>query len=116
ALHHGDLIEFGPLTLSFGQRAEASDAALEAAIASAPHDDRLRLVYADWLQERSDPLGARMAAASRAQPGDDDEWLDGLARELSDQQLELQWRMGMLDGAALRESFNSRAAFRMTLV
>jgi len=37
--------------------AEARDAALEAAIASAPEDAGGYLVYADWLQQRGEPRG-----------------------------------------------------------
>src|SRR4051794_27520062 len=44
----------------FGRRGEAvgEDEAFVAAIRAQPTDDTLRLVYADWLDERDDPRGA----------------------------------------------------------
>jgi uncharacterized protein (TIGR02996 family) len=104
-LHQGDLIGAGAQVLGFGDRLEVINPALEAQIARSGRElEEPWLVYADWLQEQSDPLGARIAGATV----DDDAWLDGLWRESAAGDLEVQWRRGMIEAAVLRSSQLSR--------
>jgi uncharacterized protein (TIGR02996 family) len=58
------------------------DASFVQAIADAPFDESLRVVYADWLEERSDPRGEylRIEAAFRTLPRDALEVLAGYKR------------------------------------
>jgi uncharacterized protein (TIGR02996 family) len=52
------------------------------AVLAAPRDDAVRLVYADWLEERGDPRGAflRLEVALVATPADDPQRSNLLAR------------------------------------
>lgn len=93
-LHHGDLISIGGVELAFGYFSEAHEPNLETAIARDPGADEPWLVYADWLQERGDPLGERIA---QPLPATDAFWLEGL------DPVEVTWRRGVLRRAVFRE-------------
>src|SRR6266542_2185481 len=52
--------------LQFGSRARMSEEdAFVAAILAAPHDDTARLVFADWLEDHSDPRAGCLRLAAR---------------------------------------------------
>lgn len=63
------------------------EAAFLEAIRAAPSDDTLKLVYADWLDEREDPRGQilRLSVELRkvlANAEPDEEWLEWLAVQI----------------------------------
>ncbi len=69
-------------------------------------DDLPRLaVWADTLLEANDPLGERIARATKgdARPEDDLRWLGPLARPFIEGRLEVEWANGMLRRAVLRD-------------
>jgi carbon storage regulator len=56
------------------------EAAFVRAVVEEPADDGLRLIFADWLEERGDPLGEYLRLRCRlARLADDDPQRDGLA-------------------------------------
>jgi uncharacterized protein (TIGR02996 family) len=93
-----------PVTL-----AEARHPELERQLREAPDSSEPYLVYADWLQERSDPLGELIALGVASAHGAGDvaarferhlklheaRFLGGLARQLADRVV-LRWRYGMV--------------------
>jgi uncharacterized protein (TIGR02996 family) len=101
SLHHGDLISIdqGEVELVFGEFPEHREPNLEAAIARDPDSESGWLVYADWLQERGDPLGERIVRPHN--PASDPHWLEGLDA------IEVKWRHGMIEGAVFRESLGA---------
>ncbi|MBL8957876.1 MAG: FHA domain-containing protein [Myxococcaceae bacterium] len=104
ALHHGDIVEiaFGLVFRYFAhEETPVRGPRLEASIGDAPHDHGRWQVYVDWLLERGDPLGHRMAVG--ADGGDDDaRWLGPMARPWRAGNLELTWRHGFIHTATFR--------------
>jgi uncharacterized protein (TIGR02996 family) len=88
---------------------EARHPDLERQLREAPDSRELYLVYADWLQERADPLGELIALGIAAAGGADDavarferhlklheaRFLGGLARHLPNR-VALRWRHGLV--------------------
>jgi uncharacterized protein (TIGR02996 family) len=74
------------------------------AIAERPLDDALRLVYADWLLERGDPLGELIQREHRGEPtaARYAELAPRLLGELHGHVLCPSWRLGFLHGAVDR--------------
>lgn len=103
-LQHGDIVEIAHgLVFRYFAREDDKQRAprLEASIGDAPHDDGRWKVYLDWLLERGEGLGRRMALGPDG--GDDDaRWLGPMARPWRAGNLELTWRHGYIRTAALR--------------
>ncbi len=104
ALQHGDIVEIahGLVFRYFAwdeERARAPQ--LEASIGDAPHDEGRWRVYIDWLLERGDPLGRRMALGPDGSH-DDARWLGPMARPWRAGNLELTWRHGYVHTATFR--------------
>lgn len=103
-LLHGDLLMLGRVTLVFLEGHEARSAELEAAVEASPGDKAPLLVWADWLQEQHDPLGERISRAAGGAELANEPWTEGLWREESAGQLELEWKNGLVAGMTLRVS------------
>jgi uncharacterized protein (TIGR02996 family) len=103
-LQHGDIVEiaFGLVLRYFThEQPRVRSPVLESAIGDEPDDDSRWRVYADWLLEQGDPLGARMSAGDDG--GDDDaRWLEAMARPWRSGNLELTWRHGFVKSATVR--------------
>ena len=97
-LKGAEVVDLGDTLLVFNRREEDRNEALEAAIVAAPDDPGPWGVYSDWLQERGDALGDRIARPE----GGHATWLEGLAREAATGQLELVWNHGFVQKAVLR--------------
>lgn len=102
ALFRGDVIELGTTALRFDAEPPADDPALMAAIASAPDAPESWLVYSDWLLDRSDPLGERMARAYRGERVDHLPWLGPLWDAFVGGELEIEWHFGFIKRASVR--------------
>jgi uncharacterized protein (TIGR02996 family) len=90
----------------------ADDEAFMAAIRASPDDDWLRLVYADWLEERGDPRGEfiRVQLALARLPEHEERWAELAAREQDLlQRHQAKW-------ARPFEPFTYRRVFRRGLV
>ncbi|MEJ7597723.1 MAG: TIGR02996 domain-containing protein [Kofleriaceae bacterium] len=97
------------LTPPPGITVEARHAELEHQLRESPESREAHLVYADWLQERSDPLGELIALGVASASGDDDDlarferclkrheahFLGGVSGQLADR-LALRWRHGLV--------------------
>lgn len=107
-----ELVERYLTTPPSGEPASAAEARhpeLERQLREAPDHGELYLVYADWLQERADPLGELIAlgvAATRGTEGagarferhlklHEARFLGGLARQLA-HRVALRWRHGLV--------------------
>ena len=111
-LLHGEVLKLDGLELGFTREDELREPNLEEAIIRNPDAVEPWLVYADWLQERGDPLGQRMVQQRTART--DEHWLEGLWKK--DSELQVTWRHGMIERAALREGLGSeRGTLRSTL-
>ena len=89
--------------------ADARHPELERQLRESPDSREAHLVYADWLQEHSDPLGELIALGVASASGTDDElarferclklhearFLGGIAGQLADR-LALRWRHGLV--------------------
>ncbi len=98
-----------PSSEAVAAAADARHPELERQLLEAPDSRDLYLVYADWLQERGDPLGELIALGVAATGGPDDavarferhlrlheaRFLGGLARQLADR-VALDWRHGFV--------------------
>jgi uncharacterized protein (TIGR02996 family) len=103
-LEHGDIVEIGcGLVLRYYAREEVPlrHPQLEASIGDAPHDLGRWKVYADWLLDRGEPLGRRMAVGCDGGV-DDARWLGAMARPWRKGNVELTWRHGYIHTARLR--------------
>lgn len=103
-LQHGDIVEIAHgLVFRYVAREDHPRRApqLEASIGDAPHDALRWQVYTDWLLERGDPLGHRMAFGHDDSDGDA-RWLGPMARPWRAGNLELTWQRGWLKSARLR--------------
>jgi len=103
ALFHGDTLTFGSCVLRFGSEVQADDPVLREAIAQAPDAPEPWLVYADWLMERGDPLGERMAKARTGARLDHAPWLGPLWDSVLGGELELDWHLGFARRATFRQ-------------
>lgn len=103
ALFDGDVLQFGRAQLRFRSEVRAEDPVLKAAIASDPDAPEPWLVYADWLLERGDPLGERMAAARSGGRLDHASWLGPLGERLFQGELEIDWHLGLARRATFRQ-------------
>ncbi|MFT3835567.1 MAG: FHA domain-containing protein [Myxococcaceae bacterium] len=103
-LMHGDLLMLGRVSLVFLEGHEARSTELEAAVEASPGDRAPLLVWADWLQEQRDPLGERISRAVGGAELANEPWSEGLWREESAGQLELEWKNGLIAGVTLRVS------------
>lgn len=98
-LLHGDFFELPwgvVFRLLLREPAEARDDAMERALGD---DARTWAVYADWLHERGDPLGARITAP---RPEDDARWLGPLAGFAGRGELQVEWAHGLPRALVLR--------------
>ncbi|MBE2250861.1 MAG: FHA domain-containing protein [Myxococcus sp.] len=103
ALFDGDLLQFGRVELRFRSEVRADDPLLRDAIAREPDALEPWLVYADWLLERGDPLGERMAAARSGGRLDHASWLGPLGERLFQGELEIDWHLGLARRATFRQ-------------
>jgi len=107
-LAHNDVVEpeLGPV-FRFLMRPEGrSDPAVVAALAENPASNERLAVWADHLLERGSSLGERIQAALKGEqpsPEDSRRWLGPLARLEQQAKLDLKWRDGVLESAALRD-------------
>lgn len=107
-LAHNDVVEpeLGPV-FRFMLREEGSgDPRLAEQLAEEPSSPERLAVWADHLLERGSSLGERIQAALRGEPSSPEEsrrWLGPLARLEQQARLDLTWRGGMLESAALRD-------------
>lgn len=103
ALFDGDLLKFGRAELRFRSEVRADDPVLREAIARDPDALEPWLVYADFLLERGDPLGERMAAARSGGRLDHASWLGPLGDRLFQGELEIDWHLGLARRATFRQ-------------
>lgn len=103
ALFDGDRLRFGRAELLFRSEVRSDDPVLREAIAREPDSAEPWLVYADWLLERGDPLGERMAAARSGGRLDHASWLGPLAERLFQGELEIDWHLGFARRATFRQ-------------
>ncbi len=100
-LNHGDCFELPwgvVFRLLLREPVEARDEAMERALFDTD-DPRQWSVYGDWLQERGDPLGARL---SSPRPEDDPRWLGPLAGDAGRGELQVRWACGLPREVVLR--------------
>jgi uncharacterized protein (TIGR02996 family) len=119
-LHHRDLVAFqrGPvLRVLEHEVVQVRSGSLEAAICAAPHDRELKRVYADFLLDRGDPLGERIARARSPDAAqiDDATWLDVLAGHYEVGALQIEWDHGLAATAVLRQVLAGFASFEQGL-
>lgn len=96
-LVHGDTLWLYDVLLVFLESSPITGSGPEADLDADP-DDRNRVqVWADWLQERGDPLGEHLLSAQPVESS-----LDGLFPLVKDGRLELTWRHGLIHTARLR--------------
>lgn len=103
-LEHGDIIDISRgFVFRYCEHEDPKVRAppLEAAIGDAPHDDTRWRVYADWLIERGEGLGQRMACGPD-EGVDDARWLGPMARPWAAGNLELTWSHGFIRTATFR--------------
>ncbi len=103
ALFDGDRVQFGRSELLFHSEIRADDPLLKEAIARDPDSPEPWLVYGDWLLERGDPLGERMAAARSGSRLDHAPWLGPLGERLFQGELEIDWHLGLARRATFRQ-------------
>lgn len=96
-LTQGDVLDIGGALFVFQTRPAAVSSELEAAVTRAPADPRTIGVWADWLLEQGDPVGAALAHGETAA-----RCLEGTKRAVDTGWLELDWRHGLVVGATLR--------------
>ena len=101
ALFTGDVITFGAVRLRFCTEEQGEPATFEALLRDPSNEMHWR-VYADQLQERSDPLGERVARSLVGQRVDHMPWLRGLWDAFVSGELELEWKYGFIHRAVLR--------------
>lgn len=102
-LSHGDVVHAGPALYVLLETVEARDAALEAAVLESADPHAAALVYADWLSERGDPLGAHVVHSAQAVPSRETGLLEGLWLDVSRGVVHLGWRDGFVVSASIRE-------------
>lgn len=113
---------FSPLFLDANAPREARDPAIEAQLLSNLDDPDAYLVYADWLQERGDPLGELIALGVAASSGAELDaqrfqrlleqrlahFLGPVARQ-PPERLALHWRYGLVHGIEATHALESEA-------
>jgi uncharacterized protein (TIGR02996 family) len=104
ALFDEDRLQFGRIELRFRSEVRADDPVLKEAIARDPDAPEPWLVYADWLLERGDPLGERMAQARVSGRLDHAPWLGPLWDRLLTGELEIDWQVGLVRRATFRQA------------
>jgi uncharacterized protein (TIGR02996 family) len=104
ALFDEDRLQFGRIELRFRSEVRAEDPVLKDAIARDPDVPEPWLVYADWLLERGDPLGERMAQARVNGRLDHAPWLGPLWDRLLAGELEIDWQVGFVRRATFRQA------------
>ncbi|MFT3840033.1 MAG: FHA domain-containing protein [Myxococcaceae bacterium] len=107
-LAHNDVVELeqGPVFRFQLQQEGSGDPALAEQLAEQPSSPERLAVWADHLLERGSSLGERIQAALRNEPSPPEDarrWLGPLARLEQQARLDLKWRFGMLESAALRD-------------
>ncbi len=108
-LTDGDVLDVGGALFVYQPRPSAVSAELEAQVTRAPADLRTLGVWADWLLEQGDPVGAALAHGQTAT-----RCLEGTRRAVDSGWLELDWRHGLIVAATLRCA--SSAAEQVTLL
>ncbi|MDP1828290.1 MAG: FHA domain-containing protein [Archangium sp.] len=96
-LVHGDTLWLYDVLLVFLESSPITGSGPEANLDADPDDRNSVQVWADWLQERGDPLGEHLLAAAPVESV-----LDGLFPLVKDGRLELSWRHGLIHTARLR--------------
>jgi hypothetical protein len=107
-LAHGDVVELerGPVFRFLLKEESSGDPKLAEQLAEDPSSIERLAVWADHLSERGSALGERIQSALRGEPSSPEEsrrWLGPLARVEQQARLDLTWRGGMLESAALRD-------------
>ncbi len=107
-LRHGDVIHAG-VSVRYLERdwIVARDMETEADLADHPDDAERYRAYAEWLVQRSDPLGHRMLSTAR-DPADDTRWLGpylGSVLPAKPPQLAIEWFFGLVRAATLYQDF-----------
>jgi uncharacterized protein (TIGR02996 family) len=110
-LEHGDCFVLG-LTVAFRlllqEPVVCTEPHLEQALIDAPDEPERWSVYADWLQEQGDPLGARIADP---RPEHDLRWLGALAVLAARRELEVTFAHGVASIVVLRSLFGREPRF-----
>ncbi len=101
-LFRGDRLQLGPVQLRYMEEAPQEHPGLMAAVLAHPDDAAARQVWADWLLERGDPLGERLARAHRGESVDHEPWIGPLWDRFLAGELEIGWREGLIRTATLR--------------
>jgi len=96
-LSHGDVIDLYGTLLVFLELDERREPTLEALIDRRSDDPAALEVWADWLQEHDDPLGAQLLGSPVSR-----ECLEGLAELCDTGRLELDFRRGLIEHARIR--------------
>jgi uncharacterized protein (TIGR02996 family) len=110
-LQHGDTFVLGytvAFRLLLREPLARIEPHFEEAIVEAPDDADRWSVYADWLQERGDPLGARIADP---RPEDDLRWLGALSVLAARRELEVTFAHGLPSTVVLRSLFGREPRF-----
>lgn len=105
-LQHRDLISLtGGTLFRFLERDDvvATDTALERDIDEHPEADDRLMVWADFLLEHGDPLGERIASASRNEELTHAPWLETFAGHFVSGRLDVTWHLGLGRAVAMRE-------------
>ncbi len=102
SLSAGDVVNAGVALFVFLDGHDAREPELEALVRDGPETSEARLVYADWLLERGDPLGAHVAQRGRRAPKRGSGLYEGLWPDVVGGALHLDWRDGYLRAASLR--------------
>lgn len=103
-LSHGDVVHAGPALYVLLESVEARDEALEQAVLDATErGDEAALVYADWLSEHGDPLGAHVVHSAHSLPSRETGLLEGLWLDVSRGVVQFGWRNGFVSSASIRE-------------
>ncbi len=107
-LSHRDVVEipFGPVFRFLLREEGQGTEQMAQALAEEPASPERLAVWADHLIERGSSLGERIQAALRGEPESPEEarrWLGPLARVEQEARLDLSWKGGMLESAALRD-------------
>lgn len=96
-LAHGDTVWLAEALLVFLEHPPPPPSRAEAHVDEDPGELHRVHVWADWLQERGDPLGEHLLAAQPSPLA-----LEGLAPLVSEGRLELEWKHGLVEAARLR--------------
>jgi uncharacterized protein (TIGR02996 family) len=98
----GDVVNAGVALFVCLDGVETREPALEALVREGPESSDARWVYADWLAERGDPLGAHVSKRGSRPPSRGSGLLEGLWPDVVGGAVNLDWSGGYLRAASLR--------------